>query len=203
MEPQRRAVDVRYVALTTLVVVGVTIGVIGSIWTLGRLWRIVTYLLIALFFTVVLPPAVDLLQHRVKMRRGVATLLVCLITFVSLGALAYAFVRPLVDQGQKFADSLPGLIDDARDGEGQIGELIKRYDLDKKYDDNRKAIEDQLSTAGSKGLTVLGTVFSGLIAAITVIVPEKLSDSIGGEKALRPMVQEAAAGISRKIGYRG
>ena len=44
---------------------------------------------------------------------------------------------------------------------------------------------------------------SQVIAAITVIVPEKLSDSIGGEKALRPMVQEAAAGISRKIGYRG
>lgn len=44
---------------------------------------------------------------------------------------------------------------------------------------------------------------SQVIAAVTVIVPEKLSEAIGGEKALRPMVQEAAAGISRKIGYRG
>jgi hypothetical protein len=36
-----------------------------------------------------------------------------------------------------------------------------------------------------------------------VIVPEKLADVLGGEKALRPMVQETAAGISGKIGYRG
>lgn len=44
---------------------------------------------------------------------------------------------------------------------------------------------------------------SQVVAAVTVIVPEKLAETLGGEKALRPMVQEAAAGISRKIGYRG
>jgi DNA-binding IclR family transcriptional regulator len=42
-----------------------------------------------------------------------------------------------------------------------------------------------------------------VVAAVTVIVPEKLSDTIGGERALRPMVYEAADAISRKIGYRG
>ncbi|MET0866853.1 MAG: IclR family transcriptional regulator [Pseudorhodoplanes sp.] len=44
---------------------------------------------------------------------------------------------------------------------------------------------------------------SQVVAAVTVIVPEKLSDAIGGEKALRPMVHEAADAISRKLGYRG
>ena len=44
---------------------------------------------------------------------------------------------------------------------------------------------------------------SRVVAAVTVIVPEKLSDTIGGERALRPMVYEAADAISRKIGYRG
>lgn len=44
---------------------------------------------------------------------------------------------------------------------------------------------------------------SRVVAAVTVIVPEKLSDAIGGEKALRPMVYETADAISRKIGYRG
>ncbi len=44
---------------------------------------------------------------------------------------------------------------------------------------------------------------SQVVAAVTVIVPEKHSDSIGGEKALRPMVHESADGISRKLGYRG
>ncbi len=44
---------------------------------------------------------------------------------------------------------------------------------------------------------------SQTVAAVTVIVPEKLSEFLGGEKALRPMVQETAEHISRKIGYRG
>jgi DNA-binding IclR family transcriptional regulator len=44
---------------------------------------------------------------------------------------------------------------------------------------------------------------SRVVAAVTVIVPEKLSDMIGGERALRPMVYETADAISRKIGYRG
>ncbi len=44
---------------------------------------------------------------------------------------------------------------------------------------------------------------SQVVAAITVIVPEKIANTMGGEKALRPMVQETAEGLSRKIGYRG
>jgi DNA-binding IclR family transcriptional regulator len=44
---------------------------------------------------------------------------------------------------------------------------------------------------------------SRVVAAVTVIVPEKLSEAVGGERALRPMVYEAADAISRKIGYRG
>lgn len=170
MESPRRSVDVRYVAVTTLVVVSVVIGVVGSVWALGRLWRIVSYLLVALFFAVVLTPAVDFLQHRVKMRRGVATLIVFLLGLVALTGLIYAFVRPIVDQGQKFSDNLPEMIDDAQEGKGRIGELITKYDLEEKFNDNREAIDEQINSAGSKGVTIVGTVFSGIIAAVTVMV---------------------------------
>ena len=170
MEAERRTVDVRYVALTTLVVVSVTGSVGLSIFAIGRLWRIVTFLLIALFFAVVLTPAVNFLQYRANMRRGFATLLVFLAGLIVLSALIYAFVRPIVDQGQKFSDNLPHMIDDAQKGKGEIGHLIKKYDLEKKVDDNRKAIDKQLNAAGSKGLTILGSVFSGIVAAVTIMV---------------------------------
>ncbi len=170
MESQRRSVDVRYVAVTTFVVMSVVIGVVGSIWAVGRLWRVVSYLLVALFFAVVLTPAVDFLQHRAKMRRGIATLIVFLLGLVALTGLIYAFVRPIVDQGQKFSDNLPGLIDDAQAGKGRLGKLITKYDLEEKFNDNRKAIDDQINSAGSKGVTIVGTVFSGIIAALTVMV---------------------------------
>jgi len=44
---------------------------------------------------------------------------------------------------------------------------------------------------------------SHVVAAVTVIVPEKIANTMGGEKVFRPMVQETADSISRKIGYRG
>jgi IclR family pca regulon transcriptional regulator len=44
---------------------------------------------------------------------------------------------------------------------------------------------------------------STTVAAVTVIVPEKLSEDLGGEKTLRPLVSETAQAISKKIGYRG
>jgi len=44
---------------------------------------------------------------------------------------------------------------------------------------------------------------STTVAAVTVIVPEKLCDRFGGEKALRPLVTDTAAEISSRLGYRG
>ncbi len=170
MEAQRRAVDVRQVAVTTFVAVSVVIGVVGSIWAVGRLWRVVSYLLVALFFAVVLTPAVDFLQYRAKMRRGVATLIVFLAGLVLMTGLIYAFVRPIVDQGQKFSDNLPEMVDDAQEGKGRLGELITEYDLEEKFNENREVIDEQVNNAGSRGLTIVGTVFSGLFAAVTVMV---------------------------------
>jgi predicted PurR-regulated permease PerM len=170
METERRTVDVRHVAVTTLVAVAVVMTAIGSVWAVGRLWRVVSYLLVALFFAVVLTPAVDFLQYRAKMRRGVATLIVFLAGLIVLTAMIYAFVRPIVDQGQKFSDNLPEMIDDAQEGKGRLGELITKYDLEEKFEENRKAIDEQINSAGSKGVTIVGTVFSGIVAAITVMV---------------------------------
>lgn len=170
MEAERRTVDVRHLALSTLVVVSVVLTVVGGVWVVGRMWRIVTYLLVALFFAVVLTPAVDFLQFRAKLRRGVATTLVFVVGLVVLSACIYSFVRPLVDQGTKFSDNLPQMVEDAQDGKGKVGELVKKYDLEKKVRDNRDAIDKQIRGAGSKGVTVLGSVFSGLVAAVTVMV---------------------------------
>ena len=44
---------------------------------------------------------------------------------------------------------------------------------------------------------------SATVAAVTVIVPEKLSVRLGGEKTLRPLVGDTASAISGKLGYRG
>ena len=170
MDQPRRTVDVRHVALTTMVVVAVALGSYGTVLAVGRLWRIVTYLLVALLFAVILTPAVDLLQHRAHLRRGIATALVVVTGLAVLSGLIYAFVKPLVDQGTKFSDSVPEMVDDAQKGKGPVGRLVKEYEIEKWVEENRETIDQQARAAGTKGLDVVRQVFSGIVAALTVLV---------------------------------
>ncbi|MBA3282731.1 MAG: AI-2E family transporter [Acidimicrobiia bacterium] len=170
MERPRRQVDARYVALTTLVVVAVTLASVGSVLALARISRVITYLLVALFLAVILTPPVDYLQHRMKLRRGIATLIVLLLGLIALSAMIYAFVKPLVDQGTKFSDNVPTMVEDAKDGKGAVGKLVKKYELEDWVEENRETIDKQVRSAGTRGLGILTQVFSGIVAGVTVLV---------------------------------
>ena len=170
MERERRPVDVGHVALTTLVVVGVALGSVGSVLAIGRTSRVVTYLLVALFLAVVLTPPVDFLQHRLNLRRGIATFLVFLFGLLALSGMIYAFVKPLVEQGTKFSDNVPTMVEDAQRGKGTVGKLVKRYDLENWVEQNRATIDKQARAAGTRGLGLVQQVFSGIVAGVTVLV---------------------------------
>jgi len=160
----------RRVAGITAVVLGV-VSLFGfGIFAVMALGRILALLVVALFFTVVLTPAVDILQHRGRMRRGLAAAIVFVIGFSAIGGLGYAFVRPIVDQGQKFADELPQYVRDARDGRGEIGKLVKRYDLDDYVDRNQKELQANARNLGTPALGVVRSLFTGIFAAVTVLV---------------------------------
>ncbi|MEZ5140405.1 MAG: AI-2E family transporter [Acidimicrobiales bacterium] len=109
----RRTVDVRHVAGTTLVAVSVVFLAIGTRWRTIGLWRIVSC---GPLLHGRAHPGFDLLQHRARVRRGRHPLPVRLRLARRDG---HAFVRPLVDQGRKFADNLPEMIDDARAARGR------------------------------------------------------------------------------------
>src|SRR3712207_5862882 len=133
-----------------------------------ELTRIIAWLVVPLFFAVVLNPAVDFLEQRAKIRRGVATALVILVGFAALGGLLYAFIAPLVDQAQEFADDLPGYVEDARNGEGTIGELVERYDLEEWVEENQDSIRDFAAGAGTPALDVVQRLFAGVAAALPI-----------------------------------
>src|SRR3954451_1283920 len=117
--------------------------------------RIITYLVAALFFAVVLTPPVDFLQRRARMRRGLATLLVVLTGLLLLAGMVFILVRPLVTQATNFSDDLPQYIDEARDGKGPVGDIIKRYDLEQKVKDNQQTIEKAVSDFGKSSLDIV------------------------------------------------
>ncbi len=143
---------------------------LAALQVLGEITRIISWMVVALFFTVVLNPAVDFLQQRGRMRRGVATAVVMVAAMALLGGMLYIFISPLVEQGQKFAADLPNIIEDAREGRGAIGRLVERYNLEDWVNDNQEQITDFARNLGTPALTVLLSLLNGVVAALTIFV---------------------------------
>lgn len=166
MLEQSRPVPVR----TILAVIGLVLATAVALWLFVRLARIESILVVAAFFAVVLNPAVELVQRLLHLRRGFAVAVVFLVVFGLLGAMLYAFISPLVDQGQKFADDYPRLVREAKAGKGPVGSIVKRYKLDDKLDENRQKINDQFGKIGGGAFNVAKSVAAAVAVAITVIV---------------------------------
>ena len=155
---------------TILASVAVVVGTYGAFLLLRELTRIIAWLVVAGFFTIVLAPAVDALQQRVRLRRTVATSLVFFTGLVLVVGLLYLFIRPVVEQVSGFVEDLPERVEEARDGRGPLGGLVERYDLDQYLDENEERIQEAISGAGAPALDVARSVFSGVLALLTILV---------------------------------
>ena len=137
---------------------------------LRELARIIAWIVVAGFFAVVLTPAVDLLQRRFRLRRGVATAVVFIVGLLLIAGMLYAFIRPIVGQVSDFVDSLPKYVDDAQHGRGWVGRLVERYNLDKWVEDNRDRLQESLSGAGQPAVKALRSVFTTILSIVTILV---------------------------------
>ena len=149
-----------------------TLGFVALAWVgyllLTTAQRTIAWLLVALFFTVVLTPAVDYLQYKWRFKRGLAAGLVFLVVVGLFAAMIYSFVRPIVDQAQKFADDLPRLVDDARAGKGTIGHLVKRYKIDNWVKRNQSSIQDVAKNLRNPAINFVVNLFNTAVAVITI-----------------------------------
>jgi predicted PurR-regulated permease PerM len=175
--------------------------------------RVITYLVVAIFFAIVLNPAVDFLQYKLKFRRGIATAVVMLTGLGLLAAMIYAFVKPIAEQASTFSSDLPTYVEEARNGQGPVGDLVKKYNLEEKIKDNQPKIQEAVSNFGQSGLDIVRRVFTTIVAAVTVmvltilIVLEAPSLSSGllaliPDEQLRSRVQRVSTDASKAVsGY--
>jgi predicted PurR-regulated permease PerM len=155
---------------TILATIGLVLATVVGLYLVVLLARIEAWLLIAAFFAVVLNQPVEFFRRHLHLSRGLSALLVYLLGVALISGLLYAVIRPLVDQVQHFADNFPQYVADARAGEGTVGKLVKRYELDRRIEENRDKIDKWVSSAGGGAVTVARSVVNGLIALLTILV---------------------------------
>jgi predicted PurR-regulated permease PerM len=159
----------RMVLRLVLVIIAILLAVAVAVLLVIELHRIIALVVIAAFFATLLNPVVDLLT-RFRLRRGLATGIVFLLGIATFSALIYAFVRPIYDQGRRFSEDLPGFVDRAQKGEGRVGELIKRYNVDEFVRENAPKIQDALNNAGGPAVRTARSVATGVFAILTILV---------------------------------
>lgn len=154
--------------------IGATIAMVCvtllTLVVIRQISRVLILLLVAGFVAVVLAPAVDLAQKRLRLARVPATLFVFLVVIGVFGTMIYSFIRPIVDQVDSFLDTLPAVVQDAQEGRGAIGEIVQRYDLSSVIEENRDKIQSQLTNAGAPALGVLRSIFNTVLSGITILV---------------------------------
>ena len=155
---------------TILAVLFVVLVSAFAVVTLQRLGRIITWFVVAAFFAAILTPAVDLLHHKVRMPRVLATLIVFLLGIAAMAGLLYAFIRPLVDQAYEFADNLPTYVEEAKAGRGPAGDLVTRYELDTYLERNQEKLRATVTGAGGPAAQFASGIFSTLAAVVTILV---------------------------------
>jgi predicted PurR-regulated permease PerM len=131
--------------------------------------RVIAWLVVAGFFAVVLAPAVDWVEAHLHFRRGLATALVFGSVFTVIVLMLAAFITPIATQIDEFVAELPTYVEDARNGEGPIGDLVEKYDLDKKIEENQDKFQEWVSGAGTPALSIVRGIFNTIIAAVTIM----------------------------------
>ena len=199
MSTEPRPVPVKTIAAS----IGLVLATFVGLYLIVLLARVELWLIVAAFFAVVLNQPVEFVRRHLHLSRGLSVLVVYVLGIVLVSGMMYLFIRPLITEVQDFADNFSTYVADARAGEGRIGDLVKEYELDKKFDENREEIDAWLSSAGGGAIDVAQSVANGLIALVTILVlsvlmilygPELLKSGVG---ILSPPRRERVTAVAR------
>jgi predicted PurR-regulated permease PerM len=160
---------IRFRPRTVLTVLAIVIAVVFFLEIVSRARQVISWILVALFLSLALNPAVDFFQRRGIRRRGLAvglTFVVAISAIVVIGAL---FIPTLVDQVNSFVNKTPDYVDDVTSGKGRFGFLETKYHVVERVKD---AVQGGGATKvlGLSGaaLSVTKSVITAIVAVVTI-----------------------------------
>jgi predicted PurR-regulated permease PerM len=146
------------------------LSAVVAVFLLVELRRVVAWLVVAGFFAVVLAPAVEVFERRAHLRRGLAIgVVVTLTTLVVLGVIV-AIAVPLVRQASNLATNFSDYVNEAQQGRGPLGGLVRRFHLDQWAQDHQAEIQNFTDQLGSNSLRLIRTAGNVAISVLTIYV---------------------------------
>jgi predicted PurR-regulated permease PerM len=163
--------DLARVPLRTIIVAVVAIGAAYlSALLVYRLRDILLLFAVAGFVAVLLNPVVELLQHTLVRRRGMAVLVVTLFALLVFLGLLVAFGYPLVNAITNLANQLPHYVASVQSGKGWLGHLATKYHVQHWVKANAPKIATFAQDLSKPALSVGKGAISLIIELVTIFV---------------------------------
>lgn len=154
-----RAVVPRWVQLVLL-----PLAIIAA-WLLARAaGKVLLIFVVAALIGLILNPAVELLQRRVRLPRGLAVLAVYLCFFVVVGGIGVLLANPVSNQVQAFANHLPKLLREAEHALSGFQATLNKSGLHIKLIGQGKTALQTLKDQVAKSASTLVSSAGGLLA---------------------------------------
>src|SRR4051812_9304979 len=154
---------------TIFSILGILLGVGVVLYVLWVARHVLSWLLIALFLSLALNPAVEALQRR-GLGRGLAAGITFVVALAAVAGMAFLFIPTLVDQVNSFANKVPDYVHDLTRGRGRLGFLETRYHIVERI---RHAVRSggvsRLTVGAGAVLAVTKSVVSAVVAVLTIV----------------------------------
>lgn len=128
----------------------------------------------AFFLALALNAPVRWLSNRIpgkrKGSRVVGTALAYVVIIGILTAFLASIVPPLVRQTNTFISAAPHLIEEVRGQDGPIGEIVRKYHLQKQVDNLSDQLSDRLKNASGYAFDTAKGVGSSIFSVLTILV---------------------------------
>lgn len=164
------------VTVSNHTVIRVLILVLLSLMALAAVQKAAPALLLiftAFFLALALNAPVHWLAERIpgkrKGSRTIATAVSFLIIVLLLAGFVASIVPPIIRQSSNFIDAAPRLIEEARSTDGQIGQIIQRYELQDDVDKFSSDLSNKLEGAAGLAVSTAGKVGSSIFSVLTVL----------------------------------
>jgi putative heme transporter len=161
---------------------------------------VIQWVLIALFLSLALDPAVRFLQAR-RLSRAVAVAITMAALLAVVGLLAATLIPMLIEQGRSLVEAAPRLLERLRASE-TIAALDQRLDL---IGPAQRELSGRLGSAAGPVVHAVGSLLRTAAAAITIVVLTSFMLLFGGSLFrslldwLRPEQRRWAEDLSRRI----
>lgn len=155
---------------TILRILGLITLFVGTIWLAFLLHRQITWVVIAIFFTLALNPVVEFVsKYMPKKSRGAASALVVFGSFAIGIAVIAAFIPSVIHQSTDLINNIPETVESISESNTPVARLMDKYNVVEYVDKNQDKIVDTISGFGQPVLNGLRSAIGSIVALLTVI----------------------------------